>query len=286
MIDGSFVERATDRHVRLRQLLLRDGRQSLPPPADFDRPFRLGADGELSRGALAHVRHRGAVALRLDEPLPAHRFTALGARLGRAIAETDPAVLPHVEDGVILNLVSRHPETADVSLQPFASNYLSLHSESSGQAVPRQPRYIVLMCHEPGDGAAQTVLVSMGAVAARLTDRQLAVLARTRYRRAGAPPAILRRVGARPVFSFRDFMAQPLAWRHEAADGTGADTVNATVRALLAAMYAPDGAVGVRWRRGLLVVIDNTYFFHGRTAGPASPTTPRRHLQRLRIAEV
>src|SRR5205085_9044849 len=99
--------------------------------------------------------------------------------------------------------------------------------------------------------------------------------------RAGAPSAILRQVGTRPVFSFRDFMAQPLAWCHQPIDGTGADTVDAAIRALLAAMYTPDGVVGVRWHRGLLVVIDNTFFFHGRTAGRVSATHPtprRRHL--------
>ncbi|MEU4845951.1 TauD/TfdA family dioxygenase [Streptomyces gilvosporeus] len=289
MIEGLFVERATDRHVRLRRCLLRDGRQTLATPTGFNRPFRLGAAGELPQRALARLRTQGAVALHSDEPLPARRFIALGARLGRAIVETDPAVLPYVENEVILNLVSRHPETDNIAIQPFADNFLSLHSESSGQPLPRQPRYIVLMCREPGDRRARTVLVPMETVAARLSDRQLTLLSQTRYQQAGAPSAILRRVGNRPVFSFRDFMAQPFAWRYQAADGAGADTVDAAIRALLAAMYAPDAAVGVRWQRGLLVVIDNTFFFHGRTAGPASathPTTPRRHLQRLRIAEV
>ncbi|WP_437913608.1 TauD/TfdA family dioxygenase [Sorangium sp. So ce302] len=233
---------------------------------------------------LRELGERGLVAVQLDEPLSNDRFTTLGSLLGTASPETDPAVLPYVERGVILNLVAEHGRTEDVSLQPFATNPLTLHSEGSGRRAEEQPRYIVLMCRDPGDEgtAAQTVLVPMAAVAEGLSPDALATLEQTRYRRSPDGPWIARRVDGRWVFSFRDFLSQPLEWTH-AGHAPSADAINGALRDLLASMYAPGAAIRVHWTRGKLVIIDNTFFFHGRTAGRSAGSSRRRHLQRLRI---
>ncbi len=281
VVEGVFAERPGDPHVRARRELL-DGRSELPAPDVPVRTARANDFPNAGGGALlAGLGRRGLAVAALDRPLTNDRFLALGALLGRAMPETDPSVRPYVEDDVILNLVTEHEATPDVALQPFAASPLTLHSEGSGRPAAGQPRYIVLMCLEPGAATGtQTVLVPMADVARRLTPAQADVLSRTRYRRNERGPAILRYAGGRPVFSFRDFGSQPLEWTH--TGGAGAAEVDKAIRALLAAMYT-GGAAGTRWRPGSLVVIDNTFLFHGRTAGLVDPSVPRRHLRRLRI---
>jgi alpha-ketoglutarate-dependent taurine dioxygenase len=282
MTEGTFLERTSDPHTALRTALLERG-PVLPAPA---ARVLCASAAELARGGgaelLRGLRESGLGVARLDRPLSSEEFLELGRVLGRAMPETDPAVQPQVEHGVILDLVTKHGHTGDVSLQPFATQHLTLHTESSGRPAAAQPRYIVLMCREPGDNstAAQTVLVSMASVAARLPAEALAVLAGTRYRTPGVP-FVVREAEGRRVFSFRDFQAQPLEWVHT-SDEVAEGDVNEALRSLLAAMYAPD-ATGIHWAPGMLVVIDNTFWFHGRTAGAVTFGRAPRHLRRLRI---
>ncbi|HEX7309077.1 TauD/TfdA family dioxygenase [Lentzea sp.] len=240
-----------------------------------------GSPGDVADVVRAELRQHGAAVVELADTLSDEDFRAFGAHLGDAMPEIAPAVQPFVTDGVILNLVTRHAHTADTSLQPFAENSLSLHSEGSGRTAGEQPRYIVLMCEDPGadPASAQTVLVSMSVVLQRLSAEDRAVLSRTRYADLPAGETILREHEGREVFAFRDFLHDELKWVNEGDDGD--DAVDRALQALLAGMYE-SGASGVLWRRGLLVVIDNTYFFHGRTAGVSSPAHPR-HLKRLRL---
>ncbi|WP_055697924.1 MULTISPECIES: TauD/TfdA family dioxygenase [Streptomyces] len=298
MVRGTFVERDSDPHVALRGALLDSGRR-LPAPRAAVPRVRPGGLAEASAGQLAaHGLFLGV----LDTPLDDDGFIAFGDGLGELIPETDPAVRAHTAQQVLLNLSAVHSRTDDVSLQPFAEGPLTLHSEGSGRAVAEQPRHIALMCCDPGrpaghaDGAehtpAQTVLVPMAAVHEALTPAQRALLRVTRYRSDHPVPTVLREAGGRPVFSFRDFDAAPLHWESDTDDGTAAE-VNDAFRALLAAMYAPETAAAVHWARGTVAVIDNTYFFHGRTAGTAvvsaaadttaQQTGSQRHLKRLRI---
>jgi alpha-ketoglutarate-dependent taurine dioxygenase len=267
-IEGAFCETETDPHVRRRRQLLERG-GPLPAPPLVLSPELL----------LEELTRRGLVVVRLDEPLANHQLLALGATLGIAMVETDPVVQPYVEQECILNLVNEHGKTEDVSLQPFAANPLTLHSEGSGRSPAEQPRFIVLLCCRPGAAdAARTVLVPMAEVARRLSSEHRDVLASTRYRHNRKGPWICRLVDGRAVFSFRDFASQRLEWHH-AGDRSPAE-VNAAIRALLAAMYEPGIATAVAWEHGLLVVIDNTFFFHGRTAGASAGA---RHLKRLRL---
>ncbi|WP_158574018.1 TauD/TfdA family dioxygenase [Streptomyces triticagri] len=232
---------------------------------------------------LDDLQKHGLSIVQLDAPLQGPVFRHLGSLLGEAIPELDPAVQPYVEDGVVLNLVADAGVTGDIHLQPFGTTPLSLHSEGSGRCIADQPRYIVLMCVEPGDDdSAQTVLIPMVSVAAGLSPDDLRLLGHTRYDSAHNVPTIARASSSRTVFSFRDFQGTPLQWACEAEDAEP-EAVNQALRRLLAQMYDRRHAHGVTWTRGLLIVMDNTRFFHGRTAGPVRMVHQPRHLKRLRI---
>ncbi|MFF7700763.1 TauD/TfdA family dioxygenase [Streptomyces lydicus] len=281
MTSGCFAESKADQHLALRhELLETDAALTLQPNAHL--PPDAGADN-----AATLLRDRltadGYALLQLDEPLSTADFIAVGKTLGDPMPETDAAVLPYVEHGIMLNLTADAGRTSDASLQPFATNFLTLHTEGSTRPAQRQPRLIVLMCCEPGDGtAARTVVVPMAAVRRRLSPDDAALLARVRYRAADPPPPLLRTVDGAPVFSFRDFHTAPLEWElsGDPADG---DEVGPALRRLLAAMYHPAEARAVEWRRGMLLAVDNHRFFHGRTAGDGRVPEIPRHLKRLRL---
>jgi hypothetical protein len=282
MVTGTFVEAAADPHVSLRQELLESG-QPLGAPGPLRHTDAESLLAQMRGPWGLSLQARGLLCVQLEAPLSSVELARLGQELGNPLPETDPAVQPYVDSDIILNLVSEHANTDDVALQPFATNALTLHSESSGRPASEQPRYIVLMCREPGlDIGTQTVLVPMAEVERQLTPRDLHTLSETRYQSAHDVPPIVRRLGDRYVFSFRDFFGQALRWTCPCEGETEA-SVNASLRRLLAAMYAPRAALGVRWSRALLVIMDNTFFFHGRTRALESASGPRRHLQRLRI---
>lgn len=285
MTEGTFIEQPTDPHVRLRSQVLAGGTALSAPGPEVVAARAADFPAMIEDVLLPRLQEAGLVVVHLDQPLADEQFLVLGAALGTPMPETDPAVQPFVERGVILNLVSRHGHTSNVSLQPFATNFLTLHTESSGRRKEDQPRYIVLMCCEPGDDttAAQTALVPMAAVERRLGEDQTLLLSRTKYRTNRQGPTIVRSLRGRSVFSFRDFFRNPLEWTC-VDDDADEDTVNATISDLLAAMYTPSNVAGVHWSRGMLVIIDNTFFFHGKTAGRVDPAgSRRRHLKRLRI---
>lgn len=289
MMHGIFVSGTTDAHIAPRaDLLERLGSELAPPLLTVPEVSAEDFPGRALDDFVGRLEKDGLAGALLDRPLSDERFRAFGEVLGTPLPETDPAVLPRVSLDVVLNLVGERSRTENVALQPFAANPLSLHTEGSGRPVAEQPRYIVLMCCEPGDvtSAAQTVLAPMDAIGSRLTPRERETLSRTRYRRNAQGPPILRDVDGRQVFSFRDFLAEPLEWTYSGTDTTPditSDTVNTVLRGLLTAMYAPGGHTGVRWERGLLLAIDNTFYFHGRRAGTSSVPARRRHLKRLRI---
>ncbi|QTI49247.1 hypothetical protein JYK04_07118 [Streptomyces nojiriensis] len=207
----------------------------------------------------------------------------MGNALGKPIPERDAAVQPYVEEGILLNLTNHATRTSDVSLQPFTTNFLTLHTEGSARPARRQPRYVLLMCCAQGNsGTARTVLVPMAMVRRRLSPGDADLLARVRYRRGQDVPPLLRNVAGEEVFSFRDFHTEPLAW---VLDGETEEAllVNPALRRLLVALYTSDGALAVEWRRGMLLAIDNHRYFHGRTVSDdRSPLNPR-HLKRLRL---
>lgn len=307
MIQGIFSERPTDRHIPYREAMLASG-IVLPAPRSSSMSAAEGFSADDSSTMLNLLRDTGLAVIDLGEPLTSDDFLRLGAFLGTAMPETDATVAPFVERGVILNIRSEFASTDDVSVQPFATNFLTLHTEGSGRPAPQQPRYIVLMCCEPGAStAAQTVLVQQQRVESKLSSADIDVLSRTRYTNSPDQPSIVRNTNGRNVFAFRDFLRQELAWTHSSPDASECDhnanqgtsdrlfgenradspdpvsTINDTIGNLLAAMYAPGEATGIHWKRGLIVVIDNSRFFHGKSSAVSPELAGRRHLKRLRI---
>jgi alpha-ketoglutarate-dependent taurine dioxygenase len=281
---GSFLERESDPHVASRRALIEEPNVLPAPDVPVVMARAANVLGPAVDALVASVAEHGLGVLQLDEPLSNSRFCELGTLFGNAMPETDPAVLPQVEGDVVLNLISAHGHTSDVSRQPFGTNALSLHTEGSGRATAEQPRYIILMCCNPGGDAtaAQTVLVPMATVHDRLPADVAQLLSRTRYRTTHDVPWLLRQEAGRPVFSFRDFQQQTLEWE---LDGMAdPEAVSDAIRQLLRAIYTRAGVSGVHWRRSAVVVLDNRYFFHGRVAGAVEPLGEPRHLKRLRIA--
>ena len=280
-IDGSFMESRTDEHVSRRRFLL-EGGVMLPSAQTLVCKVRVEDLQERCGLLLGDLERDGILAFELDRVPTNEEFMALGALLGQAMPESAPEVQPYVEHGVILNVINDNDYTTDTSLQPFATNPLTLHSESSGRKPSEQPRYIVLMCcEEGGSGGAQTLIVPMAAVSRDLSPGSLAALSCTRYSHNDDGAHIVRQSGERVVFAFRDFFREQLSWsyRSEELPLVG---VNVALRELLASMYEPQFAMGVQWTPGKVVIIDNTFFFHGRTAAHAT-SVKRRHLKRLRI---
>lgn len=283
-MNGEFRQRDTDPYQQRRQALL-SGRRTLRHRSAGIR-CSVGEMAALGRTATTQLRARGLCLVDLERPLTDGELLDFGACLGRIQPERSPDVQPHVSRGVILNVATMFPSTTVAARQPFAANWLSLHSESSAAPVTAQPRYIVLMCQEAfGPATAKTVLVSMAEVCARLSGPDRALLAELRYADIADAAPLLRTEAGRPVFSLRDYQDDPLRWCY-----VGDDVVDpADIRALLVrvydAMYSAAGT-GLSWHAGLLAVIDNTVFFHGRTVAAAPVAGSHRRLKRLRIASI
>ena len=283
MIEGVFVEQPGDVHVRLRSELFERGPRHLP---DTSRRTQAPAADAVApvTARLGELRERGLIVLELDEPLSDAAFVAVGSLLGDPRRHPPIPGKQYSDADLILNLVSEHGHTSDPSHQVFSTYYLSLHTEGSTRPLAWQPRFIALLCCEAGDESSEaaTVLVPMAAVGDQLDATSLEVLMATRYRDNDLGAPIARRVGGRWVFSFKDFLDQPLEWVHTGS-AAGAAHVNQCIRALLCAMLAPAGATSIRWGRGVLAIFDNTFFFHGRTAGGAARPTRPRHMKHMQM---
>jgi len=250
---------------------------AVPHPAVITTRILTGPLPRIAAWLTAEAAASGVAAGRLARPLPIDDFIELGRLLGDPYEERAAEVQPFVSKRYVLNLTARSPAAAPTALQPFSQAPLTLHTESSGAPLDRQPRYICLMCQDPGDpDVAQTVAVPMEQVAAALAGKTRAILRATRYDGPDCP-TILRGPDERPIFAFRDFGSDPLDWR---AGNASSEEVNAALNELTSSLYAAPVAA-VRWERALIVLIDNQRVFHGRTAGRGLGAG--RHLQRLRL---
>ncbi|MFJ8493736.1 TauD/TfdA family dioxygenase [Streptomyces sp. NPDC094038] len=279
---GTFRERPDHPHVALRQNLL-DSRRGYAPPLTPLRG-RAGAPRETALTVLdTQLRPHGIGLLDLDRVMSNEEFRAFGAALGTAQPERSADVAGMVDDDVILNVRTCGPVTEDPARQPFAANWLTLHTESSGAPVTAQPRYVVLMCvaaTEQG-AAGQTVLVAMPDVHDALSPATRDLLRHLRYDGRGGVPALLRPCDGRPVFSLRDFHRTPMDWSLDTRAGDPAE-VNRALAEVYAALYG-SRCSGLSWVSGRLVVIDNTRYFHGRTRALEPAPGRVRHLKRLRV---
>lgn len=248
-----------------------------PTPAWFETQAGSASLTDRIGGQLAE---HGLAGVRLDQPLELADFIRFGEWLGRPIPESDPSVATFVEQAVVLNLRGE-VDSGAVALAPFTTRELTLHTEGSRRPADGQPRYIVLMCLEPGDDVAQTLLVPASAVLAALDATVIETLMRTRERVVDGSPPILREEAGTLVFSFRDLGEEPFDWESTAT----AAEVEAALSALLTACYTVDSVYQSQWRRGDLLVIDNRRWFHGRSGAHRVRAAGRvRHLRRLRIA--
>ena len=284
---GRFVEDPGDRHVGLRQAVLRHDPWYPCPEGIGSRGASADDLGTCAGRLTVELQSRGAALLELDRALSNWELIELASALGTPLEQPNPRTQPWVEDGVILNLRAEHAETTDLGWGLlFAENYVRLHTELAGRPVPSQPRYIILQCIQPPrrDAGGQTILVPMEAVRRALTDRQAEILRATRgCRDAGGSP-VLRRDHGRDIFVFKDAEGEDLWWRYEGDDPSVTSyEVNDILRVLLGALYEPSAVVGFPWRAWALGAIDNTRFFHGRTFVHRPRDGPPRHLRRVRV---
>src|SRR5207249_3498972 len=110
---GSFRASQSDPHLAPRQRLLGNATPLHSPTAATLAGPAADAGG-LHQEITEQLWRQGLAVVQLDHPLSPGRFMSIGYHLGTAIPETDPVVQPYVQDGVILNLRSRHAPTAAV----------------------------------------------------------------------------------------------------------------------------------------------------------------------------
>ncbi len=281
-VEGVFQESPGDRHVGLRSEMLDPAHAPAPV-----LPVSPSNERDASELARARLEVDGHCLIRMPDVLSNEGYLRFCAKLGRAEKEHDPVARPYTDNEVILNLVSETGSTTNPSRQPFSTTGLTLHTESSLRAAGNQPRFIALMCVDPGADptTARTLLVPMDAVTAGLSVEHQAVLRQMRYRTNTSGPCLMRSGPHGPVFSFRDFGVQECLWSGPLSGPRAAavDRGNKAISALLTAMYGANDCYGVTWERGLILIIDNQRFFHGRTAGRHDPSKPPRHLKRQRL---
>ncbi len=286
-LEGVLREEPTDPHVARRQQVLR--RQQWYPAPPGTAPQDVSADDLVDAFARIKVgvETHGVVLLRFDRLLTNAELISLAGLLGVAQQQSDPRLAEYVEDDVILNLRAEHAETEDLTWQLlFAENYVMMHTELAGRLIPEQVRYLMFQCVTAPlrDQGGQTLLVPMDRVRAHLTDRQAAILQRTRHGGYANPPMVLTIHEGREVFAIKDAEGEDLPWRYDGGDATVTpDEVDLAVRALLAAIYHEPDAYGVPWEPLVLGVFDNTRYLHARTFSRQPVDAPPRHLREVRV---
>lgn len=253
----------------------------LPEPAEFaalrERPCTswTAAAAALAEGIAAV----GIGFAHVAEPLAIADFIALGRRFGTPLPENDPAIASFVHESVVLSLQDDQRSDAD-QLTPFTPRPLTLHTEGSRRPADQQPRFIILMCVDPGSAgdASQTVLVPVAPILAQLSEDELRTLSGVRETVVPGSVPFVRWVDGRPRLSFRDLGEE----RYELESVADEQTTERAVTALVRACYSARPVNGTRWRRGDIVAIDNQRWMHGRTGATVEGDRPR-HLQRLRI---
>ena len=204
---------------------------------------------------------------------------ALGKQFGSLLAETDPATAAYVHNSVVLSLRDEL-RSSDSRFTPFTPGPLTLHTEGSRRPAEQQPRYIVLMCLDPGAAgdSSQTILTPIEQVVSGLTADDLWILERTRETVVEGTATFVRREGGQIRLSFRDLGAEPYLLESP----YDPHIVAGALMSLVTACYAARPVLGTKWRRGDIIAIDNRRWMHGST-GAAPPNGHPRHLQRLRI---
>jgi hypothetical protein len=283
MLTGALHETDKDAHVTVRKKLLTNTELT-----DGNIPYIQAKNCcnlfDLYTTAYQTIKTFGVALINFDQSLTNKQFISFGNYFGHPISEEASATQRYVDENIILNLISEQGHTSNVDTQPFSTNYLTLHTESSARKIAEQPDYIILMCCEKGFGTIEqkTVLVSIESVINQLTENEIALLSKTKYFCNLEGPTIIRKENGRFIISFRDFYPGAIEWIYF-GDETNVHAINSAMSSLLYAMYNSNSAMGISWKNGNVVIVGNTYFFHGRTAGTVEKIPPYRHLKRLRI---
>lgn len=277
----SFSETLHAKHVSARAKLMA-GRFNLPPSFIHRGQELSSSTDSIVTGLMKH----GIALFRGGASLSDEAFMAIGERFGTLMPEHAANAGKFTSREVILNVVSCNGHDAPVSDQPFSTHHLRLHSECSRRAEDQQPRYLAFLCSSPGSAEtrAQTLIVSMARVAARLTDKERLILSRICYANSLGSPPLLREDRNGPVFSFRDFGPDVMEWQAISEDDPVTEEAgNAAIQALLVAMYDNAATFGVTWRVNDLLILDNMRVFHGRSDASPQPIGNLRRIKRLRI---
>jgi hypothetical protein len=209
-VQGRFIKSKSDAHFQLREELLHKS-VSHKPETEF--PVLDPLDNDTIGIFQESLRDGNGICTFTFSREPSNsELIAISQQLGNPLPERSNDVAEFVEDVFILNIVNRFDCSAPMEMQPFSNAALTLHTESSGNPLSMQPRYIMFYCAKAdirGDDAA-TLIVPMPRVAEKLSDETLSLLAKTRYLRCEQGPHIVRATSHGPAFSFRDFGASAL----------------------------------------------------------------------------
>lgn len=254
-----------------------------PLPAPPLQPAPVSDIEDAETALKDQIAEHGLGWIQFAEPLADADFAELGRRFGHLMVEDAPDVQPFVTDQVILNL-RQSQLSGRVEEAPFEAKELLLHTEGSRRPAAQQPRFIVLYCVDAGsDHGSQTVLIPFADVLDRLDVATRELLQVTHDARADQTPHVLEPWGQGLAFSFRDLGDETYLWETPHSP----DDAQAALDDILQTCYSTGEVYGSHWSPGMLMVIDNRRWFHGRTwSRPAEGSPVPRHLKRLRIQDV
>jgi alpha-ketoglutarate-dependent taurine dioxygenase len=280
MLKGQY--QSTDTHVnKFRQHLLIEQQLDLPR-AEVLMPENIQDFANLQ--LKQYLKENHFCLIKLKKLLTNEEFLAFGTVLGTPIKEfaSDKVVAPYIENEVILNIISNNAVKDNPSSQPFTSRYLTLHTECSRRKAEDQPKYLVFMCCNSGHHSeAKTIMIPREKVLKALKPEEIAILKHTHY--AQDTPSLIREENDHLIFSFRDFYPEAMNWVYKGKEEKTEEEINEAITSLLLKMYDPQNANGIAWEKGLIMVLDNRYFFHGKQKSNQIELTNTRHIKRLRI---
>lgn len=287
MITGTLSSIGSDILTYKRLALLNSDKIFPNPQTDIPKIQTINLEPFIHNYAIERIKRDGLLILQLDQLLSNENFIKIFSKLGTLIPEhpLDAVVKQRTEQKYILNILTNSKKD-DINSQPFTVKHLTLHTECSRRKIEDQPKYLVFMCCESGLlSSAQTLLIKMQSIYNQLTEKDRYILERTSYQtNLQAPPILRKDKQNRNVFSFRDFYPNSLHWSFE--DDKHSYTkkdVNEAIMNLLLSLYTPLHCSGITWKKGMIVVIDNTFFFHGKSNSKQIDLVHTRHLKRLRI---
>lgn len=237
---------------------------------------------------LDELNKNGIAVINCNKHLETREFIDIAEFFGLPMVEFCPKIQTFVQDQVVLNINTVYDTTKCIEHQPFASNFISMHTENSLSPPEKRSSLLLFQCIDPplpGSGG-HTVLISINNLIKKLSLKTRNILEKTCYKGRELNDPILEVINNSYHLKFRDFMYEPLEWVYWSSSKIPNDlnigmNINNAIENLLCSIYK-SSFNRVDWRKGTIVLIDNTKFMHGRTAQSALKNS-NRHLQRIRI---